>query len=329
MRKIFILCMLACPARVFAGLSISEAAPGTAGADWVEISFFSECRESADISKLYVTMYYGTNEPLAASPVTLYSYDRPETMWDDRFAVVHLTDAVTPDETDATGDTDRNGRLDLYCNNYQSSLWNGECCAALDTNDEPADGMLDFVAWSDCEGEPSATIGKYVESASSRGQWSDGSYDRSASVQVPKGGVNASQSIVRIAAVDTNTKNDFAVTDFQTPGAPNICGHSSQRELFTLERRKIPVVPGNPSRRAVCSFYVNTQCDVRLKVYTDTGYPVFESDRIEDAAPGMNSVEWPCRGARTGLYIGVLEGSESRSRRLLRERFYFIVAAPK
>ena len=190
MKKIFILIILASPARSFAGLVLSEVAPGTAGADWVEISYLSEAKGSVDISKLYVTMYYGANEPLSSSPVTLYPYDRRETPWDDRFAVVHLTDAVTPDETDATGDTNGNGRLDLYCNNYLSSLWNGECCAALDTNDDPSDGMLDFVAWSDCEGEPSATIGKYVEAASSHGQWNSTVYDRSASVQLPKGGVN-------------------------------------------------------------------------------------------------------------------------------------------
>ena len=102
MKKICIILMLVSPARVFAGLFISEVAPGTAGADWVEISYSSEKKESIDISKLFVTMYYGSNEALADEPVHLYSYDRPETPRDDRFAVVHLTDPLTPDETDAS-----------------------------------------------------------------------------------------------------------------------------------------------------------------------------------------------------------------------------------
>lgn len=329
MKKICIILMLVSPARVFAGLFISEVAPGTAGADWVEIAYSSDKKESIDISKLFVSMYYGTNEALAKDPVRLYSYDRPETPWDDRFAVVHLTDPLTPDETDATGDANKNGRLDLYCNNYASGLWNGEGCAAIDADDDPSNGMIDFVVWSDSAGNPSATIGKYAEAASKNGQWNCEVYDRGACVSVPENGPSPTQSIVRTASADSNTKNDFALTDFQTPGSPNVCGRSAGREMFELERRKVLVVPDDPRRRAVCSFRVGVKCDLRLRVFTDTGQTVFESDTMADVPPGGSSIEWIMRGVRQGLYPAVLEGSESGSRRIMRKKFLFIVAGPR
>jgi hypothetical protein len=326
MKKALLIVIMSCPANLFAGLSISEIAPGTAGADWVELSFHSDKKESVVISSLYVTMYYGANEPLSANPVTLYSYNRAETPWDDRYAVVYLTDALTPDETDLTGDTNGNGRLDIYCANYAMSLWNAECCAALDSNDDPSDGMLDFAVWSDGEGDPSETIGKYTESASSHGHWSGTVYDRAACIKVPKGGLSRSQSIIRISETGTNSAANFTVTDFQTPGGGNAAGRSCERALFSIVRRKIPVVPDDPERKAECRLQLNSECDIRMKVFSDTGRLVYESQKREDVPPGPVSFEWPCRTARSGLYIGVIEGSSSESKRLLKERFFFIVA---
>ena len=92
-------------------LLINEIACGTSGEDWVELFYQSDEREELDISKLYVTMYYGSNEPLSNDPVTIYSYDRPETPYDDRFIVVNLTNPAMPDETDITGDTNQNGYI--------------------------------------------------------------------------------------------------------------------------------------------------------------------------------------------------------------------------
>ncbi|NMB66370.1 MAG: hypothetical protein GYA16_16015, partial [Spirochaetes bacterium] len=112
------------PSLLYAQLLINEIACNVSGSDWVELFLYSVQPLSMDISSLYVTMYYGTNEPLSQNPVTIYSYDRAETPWDDRFVVVHLTDATTPDECDATGDINGNGVLDVYCNNYVNSLWN-------------------------------------------------------------------------------------------------------------------------------------------------------------------------------------------------------------
>ena len=84
--------------RLRAGLMINEFVTNTAS-DWVELTLTGPAKEKRDISGLYVTTYYGRNEPLSADPVTIYSYDRPETTYDDRFVVVHLT---RPDETDET-----------------------------------------------------------------------------------------------------------------------------------------------------------------------------------------------------------------------------------
>src|SRR4030042_2028015 len=106
-----------------AALQINELATNTSD-DWIELALVSPVKVSKDISKLYVTMYYGNNEPLGTDPVTIYSYDRPETPYDDRYVVVHCARPDTPDETDLTGDTNGNGYIDVYCNNYFASLWN-------------------------------------------------------------------------------------------------------------------------------------------------------------------------------------------------------------
>ncbi|MCP4138666.1 MAG: hypothetical protein GY754_47355, partial [bacterium] len=123
MKNVYVLILLICiSAAAQAGesegnipLVINEVVCGATNGDWVELKLRSTGKESMDISNLYITMYYGTNENLAAEPVTIYSYDRPETIYDDRFVVVHLTEPSTPDETDATGDTNGNGVVDLYC----------------------------------------------------------------------------------------------------------------------------------------------------------------------------------------------------------------------
>src|SRR5271157_3550312 len=82
-----------------AQLIINEFVTNT-DSDWVELFLAGNERKKMDISNLYVTMYYGTNERLGPEPITIYSYDRPETPYDDRFVVVHLTQPGIPDETD-------------------------------------------------------------------------------------------------------------------------------------------------------------------------------------------------------------------------------------
>ena len=328
MKKIIVLSfLLLCCKELSAALIISEIASGTAGADWVEIKYQDSAQSSINIATYFVTMYYGTNEPLAAEPVTLYSWDRPETPYDDRFAVVHLADPVSKDETDFTGDTNRNGRIDIYCNNYSGSLWNSECVVSIDTNDDPSDGMIDFAVWSDNDGDPSSVIAGYVEAAVRAGQWTgSASYVQSCAVAVAKDGIESYQSISRIGAADTNAAADFSVTSFQTPGMENIfSGPSGSGQLFSVEKKKVTAVPDNPLYPARFSMIINEQCDIRLRVFSDRGQLLWDSGKLDSIAPGYFYADWPCRAAHTGLYIGEIEGSCAGLRKSRSEKIFFIV----
>ncbi|MGL4370300.1 MAG: hypothetical protein ACRCUT_11625 [Spirochaetota bacterium] len=331
MIAVLTLILLICPAPLYAGLIISEIASSASGGDWAEIRFVSQDRGSVCISSLYLTMYYGTNEPLSSDPVTLYSWDRPETPYDDRFAVIHLTDPVTPDETDFTGDANRNGRLDLYCNNYSGSLWNAECILALDANDDPSDGMIDCAVWSDNDGDPSAVIGGYAEAAVKTGCWKGPeSFDQASCIPVPSGGMKPSQSLIRAGTVDTDCEADFSLTELQTPGRENRqSAGSGSSDLFSLKKKKIFASPGSSRHRAVCSVTVLRKCDLRLRVFTDTGRMVYESDAMEDIPPGECDIEWPADRACTGLYIAEAEGYSSCLRKTTRRRFFFIITRYK
>ena len=80
-----------------AEILINEISAG-GSADWVEI-FHNGGEGDRDISVLYVTMYRGTNYPVASSPVTLKPADDPATPFDDRFAVIHFTSETLESET--------------------------------------------------------------------------------------------------------------------------------------------------------------------------------------------------------------------------------------
>lgn len=310
-----------------AGLVISEIASSTSGDDWVEIFYDDPAESSIDISSLYVTMYYGTNEPLSKDPVTLYSWDRPETPYDDRYAVVHLTAPDISDETDFTGDTNRNGYLDIYCNNYAGSLWNAECAVAIDTNDDPSDGMIDFAAWSDSDGTPSDTIMGYVEAAAVKGQWTAQiPVLQSMLIAVPRGGIPSYQSIARRAG-DSNSPGDFEITQYQTPGKPNILsGVTSSSKLFAAEKDRITVVPDRSAHRAECPVMVYDACSLRLRVFSDIGQLVFDSGRREDIAPGRQNLVWDnASRAKSGLYIGLIEASSPGARQNQNKKIFFIV----
>jgi hypothetical protein len=318
-------------APVSAGLVISEIACTTAGDDWVELFYNASDKSSIDISKLFVTMYYGTNEPLAEESVTLYSYDRPETPYDDRCAVVHLTAPGIPDETDRTGDTNKNGYIDIYCNNYTGSLWNAECAVALDTNDDPSDGMFDFAAWSDNDGSPSDTILGYCDAAVLKGQWL-GSIPvlQSMLIPVPAGGIKSYQSLSR-KGTDSNAASDFEVTQFQTPGRPNkFSGTTQTAKLFTLEKEKITVVPGHPSFSPECILNISEACSVRMRVFSDIGQMIFDSGLIQDCSPGQRKIEWKSfTPVRSGLYIALIEATASSRQYSQSRKIFFIVTRYK
>jgi hypothetical protein len=321
---------------LFAGtLLINEIAPATSGDDWVEIFFAGGCGESIDISSYHVTMYYGGSERLSDEPVTLYGCDRAETPYDDRFAVVHLAAPGIPDETDVTGDTNRNGAIDIYCDNYASGLWNTDCVVAIDTdNDASNGGIVDFVAYSNRDGTPNTSIIGYLSHAQQCGQWETyvGENPQLCMVDIGLSGLASHQSLVRTSDVDHNTKEDFAVSNFQTPGRPNkIVQSSSSERLFDLPHKRITVLPGHPVHGncavALTALY---SISVRIRVFAPTGMLVYESPLYTDISPGPHTFAWDMRGhgrnAGTGLYLLIVEATNASLRRSQRETVYLIVS---
>ena len=300
----------------FCGLLISEMASGIPGGDWVELCLNDRGDVSMDISTLYVTMYYGTNEPLAASPVTLYSRDDPATPWDDRYVVVYLTAGNLPDETDTAGDLNGNGIRELYCNNYANSLWNTDCVAAIDTDDDPANGgIIDFVAYSNRDGSLHSSIGSYVDAAVRHGAWTTSTPGPEASmVDIGSNGLSEFQSIIRNGTRDTNTMEDLSVTPFQTPGKPNMPARpgASAEKLFSPARKKISMVPSVPGLdSAPLQLLVYRPCSIRYRVFTSTGRLIHSSPLQEDVMPGIRTFHWEPRRSSviTGLYIVTVEAS--------------------
>ncbi len=310
------------PSFLYAQLLINEIACNVSGSDWVELFLYSAQPLSMDISSLYVTMYYGTNESLSQNPVTIYSYDRPETPWDDRFVVVHLTDPLTPDECDATGDTNGNGVLEVYCNNYASSLWNTDCVVAIDTDDDPSNGgIIDFVAYSNRDGALNQSIGQYLSRAIQQGQWM-GKASEEYMVDIGGNGLSSYQSIIRISTADSNSVNDFVVTQYQTPGRSNILPVKYAEDDFIKIDTKVTLIKG-----AIAPFtiFVFQPCSFRVRLFSTVGRKIYESPLLS-ALPGFYSLDWVHHlgKVRSGLYLGTVEAQNSRTRQSI--KFYCIVA---
>ena len=323
-------------AQAHAGLLINEIACGTSGGDWVELFFQSDAAESINISGLYVTMYYGTNESLSSDPVTLYSYDRPETPYDDRFAVVYLTDSLTKDETDLTGDTNNNGIFDIYCGNYSSSLWNTDCVVAIDTDDDPTNGgILDFAAYSSRDGEANDTIASYVENAAAAGQWPScpSANMQDCMIDIGEDGLPSSMTISRKNPPDTNSQDDFSVTAYMTPGKMNIFSGAGAagKKLFRTVKKKITVIPSHPVLGSGnVDLFVYQQCSIRFRVFSSIGLLLYESPLYSGVNPGNFSVKWDLRGknrnACTGLYLGYIEAVSSALRKTEVEKIYLMLS---
>ena len=315
-----------------AGLLISEFVTGT-GSDWVEIFFDSAGKEKIDVSPLYVTAYYGANERLGTEPITLSSYDRPETPWDDRFAVVHLRAPGMEDETDRTGDGNHNGRIDIYCNNYSGSLWNTEGVIAIDTDDDPANGgIIDFVAYSNRDGSPGETVLMYVDHARTGGQWAPcpGEDPQLCAVDIGPDGLKSFMGVSRKSSPDTNSWDDFAVTNFQTPGRPNIfSAHRGNGRIFHAAKKRITMLPGyERSGRGNISLTVFESCHVKLRVFTSTGVMVYESPLYRSVPPGLFTLQWNPAGGRsrlhTALYLAHIEATAPALRRSQSEKIVII-----
>ncbi len=319
-----------------AGLLINEIACATAGDDWVELFFHSESNEGLDIHNLYVTMYYGTNEALSSESITIYSYDRPETPYDDRFVIVHLTEANIDDETDRTGDTNSNGNIDIYCSNYSNSLWNTDCVVAIDTDDDPANGgIIDFAAYSSRDGTVNETMKSYVENAQSFNEWQGYSGENIQECMIDTGndGLSSYMSISRKNASDSNTADNFGVTKYMTPGRMNIFSSVifSKNKIFRVSKKKITAIPSHPTL-GTCNIdvFVFEQCNIRFRIFSSIGMLIFESPLYTNINPGFFELNWNLRGlgkkARTGLYLAYIEATSSALKNSDVEKIYIILS---
>jgi hypothetical protein len=322
MRRIIVIVCLLHTSLAYPQLLINEIACNVPAGDWVELFYCSEQRLSMDISSLYVTMYYGTNEPLSQSPVTIYSYDRAETPWDDRFVVVHCTKPGIPDECDATGDTNGNGVLDVYCNNYINSLWNTDCVVAIDSDDEPSNGgIIDFVAYANRDGTLNQSIEKYLKSAIDHNQWVGAYASEECMVDIGQKGILEYQSIIRKNGVDTNSADDFVITSYQTPGRPNILPINHSKSEFIKIKRTIVISKKNMQPLQV---FAIQPCKFRIRLFSSVGYKIYESPLI-NSLPGVQLLDWTntIKHLTCGLYLGIAEAQDNANRES--KKFYCIV----
>ncbi|TFH42536.1 MAG: hypothetical protein E4G96_03240 [Chrysiogenales bacterium] len=314
------------------GLMINEFVAETES-DWVELTFVSAEGKKIDISSFFITMYYGNNERLSHDPVSIYSHDRPETPYDDRFVVVHLAMPDVPDETDLTGDTNGNGRIDVYCNNYFGSLWNTDGVVAIDSDDDPGNGgIVDFVFYSNRDGSPNDTVLSYVAAALAQGQWQNytGKTSQDCAVSIGKKGLASHMSLSRTHNVDTNTANDFMISSVQTPGRPNITLPSHPfRHLFRPLRQRLTIIPGHIYfGRGEIPLFVFFPCILKTRIFSMDGFLIHESPMGIPANPGLFSLVWnplfQRRNPPTGLYLCKIEALNS-SLRMAEERVIYIV----
>ncbi len=327
-----ILPVLLLAAHLHAGLLINEFVTSTTS-DWVELTLAGSPGEKLDISKLYVTPYYGNNEALSSDPVTIYSHDRPETPYDDRYIVVHLIEPTLPDETDLTGDTNGNGYIDIYCNNYSASLWNTEGVIAIDSDDDPANGgIIDFVYYSNRDGTPNETIASYVEAARGQGQWQvvPGQGIQEGAVFIGAEGLMTHMSVSRNVAADTNGPSDYTATNFQTPGKPNMTLPLFMgKRLFKPLRKRITIIPGHRFfGSGAIPVFIFIPCCLKLRVFSMTGILIHESPLFLSVNPGLFNLYWNPALQRsravTGLYLCKIE-AVNPSLRLSNEEMIYII----
>jgi len=321
------------------GLLINEIACGTSGKDWVEIFFCSAKKEKIDVSSLYVSMFYGKPEPLSVDPVFIYSYDRLDTPYDDRFIVVNFNSSSGNDETCFTGDTNNNGNIDLYCHYYSGSLWNSDCVVAIHSVGEPSDwGIIDFVAYSNRDGEINPSIGTYVVSAELVTHWCKclRSNIQECMVNIGRNGLASYESIVRIGPSDHNSQDDFEITKYQTPGMVNITGGSiySKGKLFSASKKRITMIPSHPLLgTGDIEIFIYDTCNIRFRVFSSIGRLIFESSLLRDLNPGKFLLNWNLRGLKrracTGLYIGYIEAISRKLKKRETERIYIILSQHK
>lgn len=282
-----------------------------------------------DISSLYVTMYYGSNESLAAEPVTISSINREETPWDDRFVVIHVAEPL-PDETDSTGDTNGNGYLDVYCGNYSSTFWNTDGVVAIDDDDDPGNGgIVDFAAYSNRDGSPNKTMTGYIEKASSAGAWVlDAKGPQESSINIGADGLTSFMSISRKDTADTNTPEDFVVTPFQTPGRENILRKPENlRRLIRLEAKRLYFQKRKGGSLGLPVF-CRDSCNLRIRLFSPAGITLYRSELLRSVPPGRFEIplgEVLLKRLPMGLIIGQAEAVASGGGESARASFFIVV----
>lgn len=286
LRIAIIIIAIASAIPAWCGILINEVSAG-GPVDWVEIRA-TEDLPATDISSLFITMYYGSNEKLALSPVTIYGRDIPGTTWDDRFAVIHFSSSGEADETDAAGDLNKNGVRDLYCNNY--GLWNTDCVVAIDSDDEPKNGgILDFAAFSNRDGSVNSTIAGYIKSASDSGQWISCA---SVNVQecmcfIGEEGMNSYSTLSRKEGPDSNSQEDFVLTPYATPGRENIISPGSgHRKTAEPISDRIVYTHGSSTGIITLRMFIYRECSIRFRIFNSAGTSLYSSNLIRDVTPG-------------------------------------------
>ncbi len=302
---------------------ISEVYYSSSGNDWVEIKCISSGSDGIDISSFYATMYYGTNERLSADQITLYSFDKPDTPYDDRFAVIYLTSSK-PDETDFTGDANKNGILEIHCNNYSSSLWNSEAVIALDTNDDPNDGMIDFLFYSNQDSSINSNVEDYVTSAVATSEWKISGNN----IQLSSVKINDSQnniSIIRNSYSDTNSSNDFKISAQLTPGKENIFKNPSRidKKLFNIPLKKN--IFSAKQNQIFLNINTNTSVIIEGRLFTSDGFMISKSEKYSLPISGNYNIELKLKKHTVpGLYVALLEANSEF--KVQKEKFVLVIA---
>lgn len=287
------------------GLLLNEVSAG-GSIDWIELKLTPDT-DCLEISQLFATMYYGTNEKISDSPVTLYGSDRPETLWDDRFAVIYFSSSGTSDETDTAGDLNNNSIREIYCNNY--GLWNTDCCVAIDHDDDPSNnGIIDFMAFSNRDGSINSTIASYINYAITYRMWNE-----CASVNLQEccfdtglNGMKSWQTLSRTGSADTESVTDFVLTSYATPGRENIVSAPGGRGILKPVKSRLVHNYGNTTGKIELPVFLYRRASLRVRIFNSAGMNVYTGPLITDASPGFLAIsicEKDIRGRiLTGLY---------------------------
>ncbi|MBP8081712.1 MAG: hypothetical protein KAZ87_00785 [Spirochaetes bacterium] len=318
MKKIILLALiLTAQASPSSALLISEISPAGSPCDWVEVFFYSDVLEKRDISKLYLTVYYGSEEKISIDPVTICSRDLSETPYDDRYVVVRFFEGI--DETDFTGDANKNGVIDVYVKG--TSPWNTDSVIALDDNSDSSDGAIDFAAYSIYDDSLNNSVLSYLVSAVSKGIWCAPQGAEKSLIDIGEKGLSSNQSIIR-SGKDTNSKNDFTVSNTPTPGHDNIYSEK-EAESFSISLKDKYLIE-EFSGRDFIQLKISAQCSLRFKIFSASGMQKYESQLYGDVQPGEFRIRLEhsvIKRLRSGIYIvcftGVAKNGKVKNKKTL------------